>query len=95
MSLYELGRRLACRRCLRLYYQSQARRWDLPLYDRIKARTEQLARRRGPKGRQWRGWARRLQRVDRLGWAWLRRFERSVGRFERTRLQGAGHSRQP
>jgi hypothetical protein len=83
MSLYELGDRLACRRCLGLYYQSQARRWDLPLYERVKGRTAQLARRPGPKGRAWRKWARRLTRIEELGLAWIDRFERSRGRLLR------------
>src|SRR5262245_48226481 len=53
-SLYEVGERLSCRGCLRLSYQSQTREWSVPLHDRIKVRTDQLAQRRGPKGRRWR-----------------------------------------
>lgn len=64
-TLYFLEGQLACRRCFGLAYQSQTHgRWHRPLLERMAERTDQLARKRGPKGRRYRACLRRYRRVD-------------------------------
>ena len=80
LALYELGGRLACRRCLGLRYQSQTKgRWDVPLLLRVEARTAALAHRPGPKGRRARVWRRRLDRIEGTAWRWLQWFDEKYG----------------
>lgn len=70
---------LACRRCLRLRYQSQTHgRWDLPLIQRLEARERALRATPGPKGRRYRAWRRRLCRVQVLALVGLERVRRQL-----------------
>ena len=71
-ALFWVGGRLACRRCHRLPYQSQTHgHWTGPLVDALHARCRLLVGRPGPKGRRYRAWLRRVERVDRQAKAWL------------------------
>jgi len=64
-TLFCLSGQLACRRCFGLAYQSQTHgRWHRPLLERMAERTDQLARKRGPKGRRYRACLRRYRRVQ-------------------------------
>lgn len=84
-ALFWVGGRLACRRCHRLPYQSQTHgHWTGPLVDVLEARCPLLAGRPGPKGRRYRAWMRRVERVNGQARAWLARWEQRWGR----RLRG-------
>ena len=79
-ALFWVGGRVACRRCHRLPYQSQTHgHWTGPLVDAVHARRQLLAGRPGPKGRRYRAWMRRVERVDRYVTAWLGRWEQRWG----------------
>jgi hypothetical protein len=84
-ALFWLGGRLACRRCHRLRYQSQTHgHWTGPLLDKLQARRRLLAGRPGPKGRRYRAWMRRVERVEGQVMTWLDRWEQRWGpRFRR------------
>lgn len=79
-ALFCVGGRLACRRCHRLPYQSQTHgHWTGPLVDALQARRRLLAGRPGPKGRRYRAWMRRVERVNSQTGAWLARWEQRWG----------------
>ena len=79
-ALFWVGGRLACRRCHRLPYQSQTHgHWTGPLVDSLHARRRLLAGRPGPKGRRYRAWMRRVERVNSQAGAWLARWEQRWG----------------
>lgn len=75
-ALFLIGGRLACRRCHRLPYQSQTHgHWTAPLVETMEARRRMLAGRPGPKGRRYRAWVRRLERIKSQAEAWIVRWE--------------------
>jgi hypothetical protein len=79
-ALFWVGGRLACRRCHRLPYQSQTHgHWTGPLVDSLHARRRLLAGRPGPKGRRYRAWMRRVERVNSQAGAWLAGWEQRWG----------------
>jgi hypothetical protein len=79
-TLFWVGGRPACRRCHRLRYQSQTHgHWTGPLLDKLQVRRRLLASRPGPKGRRYRAWVRRVERVERQATAWLDRWEQRSG----------------
>jgi hypothetical protein len=79
-ALFWVSGRLACRVCHRLPFQSQRHgHWTSPLIDAMHARWRLLASRPGPKGRRYRAWLRRVERVDHQAKAWLERWEQRWG----------------
>lgn len=79
-ALFWVGGRLVCRRCHRLPYQSQTHgHWTGRLVDALQARRRLLASRPGPKGRRYRAWMRRVERVNSQAGAWLVRWEQRWG----------------
>ena len=79
-ALFLVGGRLACRRCHRLRYQSQSHaHWTGPLLDALQTRRRLLESRPGPKGRRYRAWVRRVERVEHQATAWLDRWEQRWG----------------
>ena len=84
-ALFWVVGRLFCRRCHRLPYQSQTHgHWTGPLVDALEARRRLLAGRPGPKGRRYRAWLRRVERVNNQAGAWLAGWEQRW----RPRLRG-------
>ena len=80
-ALYVVGAQLACRVCHGLRYQSWSERWDYPLAEILRQRCEELARKTGPKGRRYRMWARRAERVTVLASQWLQVWSRRAGKL--------------
>jgi hypothetical protein len=63
-ALFQLSAVIACRRCLKVPYQSQTHgRWTGPMLIRMSDRLQALRQRPGPKGRRYRAWGRRVARA--------------------------------